>query len=184
VTLLLAWWPRRRIEFITRRALGAGTAALVRQLTIEGTVMLLVGAVAGLGLARLFIDTFGAVVAPSTPWFAIEPALDLRLAAAGAAVLCLIVLASLVLPAWRMVTTTGDLAPRRAPARLAASHGAIALQVAAAFVLLVTSAALLDSARRLGAFVPSAGASRLAVEVSLADTRYPEERIGGIRRGG
>jgi putative ABC transport system permease protein len=74
-----------------------------------------------------------------------------------------------------MVTSAGDLAPRRAPAGVAASHGAIALQVAAAFVLLVTSAALLDSARRLGAFVPSSGAPRIAVEVSLADARYPEE---------
>lgn len=175
VALLLGWWPRRRAEFFTRRALGAGTAALVRQLTIEGTLMLVVGAAAGLGLAQLFIAVFAAAVAPSTPWYAIEPQVDLRLAIAAAGLLCLVVLAALVLPAWRMATSTAALTPRRAPAGTAASHGAIALQVAAAFVLLVTSAALLDSARRLATLVPPSAAPRLAVEVSLADTRYPED---------
>ena len=175
VALLLGWWPRRRAEFMTRRALGAGTLQLARQLTIEGTVMLVVGAVAGLGLARLFINTFGAAVAPSTPWYAIEPALDFRLAAVATGLLGLVVVAALVLPAWRVAARTGDLTPRRAPAGVVARHAAIMFQVAAAFVLLVTSAALLDSARRLGTFVPAGTAPRIAVEVSLADTRYPEE---------
>ena len=179
VALLLGWWPRRRQEFMTRRALGASTAAVVRQLTIEGTVMIGGGAIAGLGVARLFIDTFGAAVAPSTPWYAIEPALDHRLAAVSAVVLCLIVVAALVLPAWRMAASTGDLAPRRTPAGGAASHAAIALQIAAAFVLLVTATALLDSARRLAALAPTSPRDRIAIEVSLSDSRYPEEANQG-----
>lgn len=175
VALLLGWWPQRRSEFVTRLALGAGTMAIVRQLTIEGMVMLVVGAGAGVGLAQLFIDTFGAAVAPSTAWYAIEPALDLRLAGVGAVVLSLVALAALVVPAWRMAVSTGDLVLRRTPAATTASRTAIALQVAAAFVLVVTSAALLESVRRLGTLVPTTAASRFAVEVSLADARYPRD---------
>ena len=175
VGLLLGWWPRRRAELVTRRALGAGTGQLVRQLTLEGLVMLAAGAVAGVGLTRVFIRTFGAAVAPSTTWYAIEPALDLRMAAAGTTVLSVMVLAALVLPAWRIAKSTTDLAPRRAPAGAAASHAAIALQVGAAFVLLVTSASLLDSARRLGALATPTTSAPLAVEVSLSESHYPQE---------
>jgi putative ABC transport system permease protein len=173
--LLLGWWPRRRTEFVTRRALGARTVDIVRQLTVEATIMLMAGAAAGVGLARAFIDAFGAAVAPSTPWFVIEPRLDGRLALTGAAVLSVVIVSALVVPAWRMAVSSDELAPRRSPAGTAAGLAAIALQVGAAFALLVTSAALLDSARRLSTFVPTTAASRIAVEISLADTRYPEE---------
>lgn len=175
VALLLGWWPRRRTEFVTRRALGASTVDIVRQLTLEGMIMLAGGAVAGLAVVRLFIDAFSAVVAPSTPWFVIEPWLDGRLALAGMALLGVVVLSALVAPAWRMAVSSGDLTPRRSPAGTTAGLAAIALQVGAAFVLLVASAALLDSARRLSTFVPAVVESRIAVEVSLADARYPEE---------
>lgn len=175
VALLLGWWPRRRTEFVTRRALGARTVDIVRQLTVEGTIMLMTGAATGIGLARAFIDAFGAAVAPSTQWFVIEPRLDGRLALTGVVVLSVVIVGALVVPAWRMAVSSGDLAPRRSPAGTAAGLAAIALQVGAAFVLLVTSAALLESARRLSTFVPTTAASRIAVEISLADARYPEE---------
>ncbi len=175
VALLLGWWPRRRTELVTRRALGARTVDIVRQLTIEGAIMLTAGAAAGIGVARAFIDAFGAAVAPSTPWFVVEPRLDGRLALTGAVVLSVVSVSALVIPAWRMAVSSHDVAPRRSPSGAAADLAAIALQVGAAFVLLVTSAALLDSARRLSTFVPTTATSRIAVEISLADARYPEE---------
>jgi putative ABC transport system permease protein len=173
--LLLGWWPRRRSEFATRRALGAGTVDIVRQLTVEATIMLTAGAAAGFGLARAFIDAFGSAVAPSTSWFVVEPRLDGRLALTALVIVCAVILSTIVVPAWRMAVSSGDLTPRRSPAATTAGLAAIALQVGAAFVLLVTSAALLDSARRLTTLVPAVVESRIAVEVSLADARYPEE---------
>ena len=175
VSLLVGWWPRRQTELRTRRALGAGTAVIVRQLAIEGALMLSIGAAPGVALAEGFVAAFGQAVAPSTPWFAVDPRLDLRLAAVAVAVLAIMTMGALVLPAWRLVASSGDLAPRRSPARLAASHLAIALQVAAAFVLVVGATTLLESARQLALLAPPSSADRLAIEVSLSDVRYPLE---------
>ena len=175
VSLLAGWWPRRRTELRTRRALGATTGAIVRQLTIEGVLMLSIGAAVGIVLAQGFTAAFGQAVTPSTAWFAVEPRLDLRLAVIAVAVLALMAMGALVWPAWRLVVSTGDLAPRRSPAGLAASHLAIALQVAAAFVLLVGAATLLEGVGQLASLAPSSGVDRLAIEVSLSEARYPRE---------
>lgn len=175
VALLAGWWPQRRVELVTRRALGADTAALVRQLALEGGIVMAVGAVAGVAVARAFVAAFAAVVVPSTPMFAIEPALDLRALGAALLLLSMLVVVTIVVPAWRMATDATDLVPRRAAPGAGRPQLAIALQVAAAFVLLVTSAALLDSAGRLSTLAAAPPRERIAVEISLPTTRYAEE---------
>lgn len=174
VGLLGGWWPRRRLELVTRRALGAGTGALVRQLLVEGVLMAGTGAVAGGWFAHLFIDAFGQAVAPSSLWFSIEPRLDARAAVAATCLFAGVVLIALVLPAWRLASAV-DLVPRRMRQRSPLSSVGIALQVAAAVVLLAAAATLLRSARHLLTLVPGDGTTRLAVEVSLSDERYPTE---------
>jgi predicted permease len=55
--LLLARAESRRREFAVRTALGASRARLLRQFTVEGIVLSVLGAVLGLGLARAGVRT-------------------------------------------------------------------------------------------------------------------------------
>lgn len=171
--LLAGWWPRRRREFETRRALGAGTLAIVRPLIFEGVGLSLTGMALGLGFAQLFVRAFGTTVAPSTPWFAVEPAIDRRAALAAPALLGVVIVTGLVMPAWRAAASTA-LAPRRSRVS-GATTSTIAVQVATALVLLVSAATLLTAVSRLQALVPQHGVERLAIEISLADERYPTD---------
>jgi putative ABC transport system permease protein len=78
--LLLARSEVRRREVAVRSALGAGQARLVRQLITEGCVLTLVGAAAGLALARVSVSALVAQSPVAFPSF-VAPGLDLRVAA-------------------------------------------------------------------------------------------------------
>jgi hypothetical protein len=54
-SLLIAWLPSRRQEFVTRLALGATTARVLRQLVLETLVWATAGMVAGLAIATSFV---------------------------------------------------------------------------------------------------------------------------------
>lgn len=174
VTLLAGWWPRRRVEIVTRRALGASTAAIVRQLVVEGLLMTSAGAAGGALGARVFVRAFADKIAPSSAWFAIEPSFDERAAAAAVALFVTVVLTALVVPAWRVAVGT-DLSQRRRAGSAVGRRLGVGLQVGAALVLAVAAWTLLDSAWRLQSLAPGDGTARLAIEVSLADERYPTE---------
>jgi predicted permease len=83
--LLLARSEARRREVAVRAALGAGQGRLVRQLITEGCVLTLVGAAAGLALARASVSALVAQSPVAFPSF-VAPGLDLRVAAFTVAV--------------------------------------------------------------------------------------------------
>ncbi len=75
--LLLAQHAARSKEIAIRAALGAGRARLVRQFFLEGLLLSLLGAAAGIGLAKFGVDAIVKLIPPQFPRFS-QTQLDLR----------------------------------------------------------------------------------------------------------
>lgn len=176
VGLTLAWVRARKPELMVRMALGASAGRVSRQLLAEAGVWAVAGIVGGTWLAGVFVRVFGAVgVSPSLE-YDFEPQIDVRVVLAMALLLGVIAVATTAAPAW--------IAMRRA-SRLMISRGtsfgrwgprlALGLQVALSIVLLCTAAAVLSGFRRALDVVSPASADVLAVDISLAETRYRVE---------
>ncbi len=153
--LMLVRAATRRREIAVRAALGAGRGRLLRLLLTESTLLALLGAVIGVGVAQLLLRLMLAVESGQ-----VARAADISLdpAALGfslvLSVMCGIVFGAV--PAWAGGTTTlGDglklsghgIGLSRAARRL--QHAFVTLQVALALVLLVGAALLVNSFVRL-----------------------------------
>ena len=103
--MLLARGGARRKEFAIRLAIGGSRTRIVRQLVIEGSVLLLVGGALGLLVASLAVRSLMAVIEPISPVaLSFDWAPDLRMLGATLAS----VLATLIfglMPAWKMART-------------------------------------------------------------------------------
>jgi predicted permease len=183
--LLLARAHGRAREIATRRAIGGGRGAVVRQLLVESLVLSALGGTLGValgagGLAALRRWAGGLLTVPD------DAALDLRALGATA-------LVSLV------ATLLCGLAPALVAGRFelrAALHGGrsvagsrhplrrvlVAGQVALATALLVAAGLLLRTFGHLSALDPGFDAARLvAARASLADARYGDAgRVGQL----
>jgi predicted permease len=151
--LLLARAVSRRREMATRRALGAGPAAVVRQLFIESLLLALAGGLAGLGLARLSNAAVSALRLPVPIDLALGLALDGRVVLFTLAAATLTALVFGLAPA--LTAARGDLAVLlREGTPAAGSRGQsrfsgllVSLQVALSFVLLIDTGLAVRSLR-------------------------------------
>ena len=77
-SLLRAWLPSRRREFLVRLAVGAPMFRVARQVVLETLVWAGLGAIAGLAVGGVFVQVFGSLaIATATP-YDFAPRLDAR----------------------------------------------------------------------------------------------------------
>ena len=178
-SLLMAWLPTRRQEFVVRLALGATTAAVVRQLLIETLMWASAGTAGGLAIASWFVHLFGAVGVSTAVPFDFDPRIDVRVLFATAAMLLASVIAAALAPSVFAVQRSKDLVPRRAstfggPTR----RVTVLVQVALSIVLMSAAAGLLVRFRHLAALAAPAGGATpaFAMEISLSEMGHPDEK--------
>lgn len=170
-TLLLLRMLARRHEMGVRQALGAGRWRLARGVVMEGLLLSLLGAAAGLLLALWLTPLLAEWLVPAAR--DAVPGLDLPLVGALAALALLLGLTLGAAPAW----IAGRVAPHRAlqqhggPARgsVRLGRGLVVLQLALSVVLLgVAGAIALDLRRALAAPAGYARESVVAVFFNFA----------------
>jgi putative ABC transport system permease protein len=197
--LLLARSEARRREIAVRAAIGAGTGELLRQFILEGILLSLAGAVAGLGLAFGGIRLLLATNAGSIPR-AGEIGIDWRVLAFSLALSVatgiLFGLAPLLHLRLRSLHETLRNAAGRAAGAVSASRFRSALvtgELALALVLLIGSALMIKAFWKLQAVDAGLNSSQvLTMRLSLPSTAYPDrakangfwnallERTGGL----
>ncbi|MEO7999585.1 MAG: ABC transporter permease, partial [Gemmatimonadaceae bacterium] len=177
--LLLVRSSERAREFAVRSALGAKRSRLIRQLLVESLTLAILGAAAGLVVARLAMSgmvILGDGAIPRLATLTLEP--RLLAFAIGIATVCAVLFG--LAPALRMTraqpsdvlrqqarSTTGN----RAQSRLRESL--VVAQVALAFVMLVGASLLLASFRRLQQVELGVNtANVIAYELQLPSSRY------------
>jgi len=157
--LLLARSEARRREIAVRTALGAGQARLLRQLITEGCVLTLLGAAAGLVLARASVVALIAQSPVTFPSF-VTPGLDLRVAAFTIAVSIACGILVGLAPAWqsRGVDLSGSLkeTARGSDGRRSQRVRSVLVvaELSLAVVLLVGAGLMIRSVRNLAALDP------------------------------
>jgi predicted permease len=179
--LLIARSEVRRREIAVRTALGAGRARLLRQLVTESCLLTLMGAAAGLALARLTTDALIARSPIAFPSF-VRPGLDARVA--GFTILVSVTCGLLVGIAPGLQTRWADLASALkdsargsgGPRSRRLRSGLIVAELAMAVVLLVGAALMIRSVRNLAALDPGfEPASLLTLRVSIPRTAAPTD---------
>ena len=176
-SLLLARAANREQEIAVRTALGAGRDRLLRQLTTESVVLVVIGTVVGLLAAIAGLPLLGWLVPPTLP-VAQHPAVDMRVLALAATVVALTGLTFGVIPslgvrggktltALRDGTRTGGGRKRRMRAAL------VVVEVTASVVLLVSSGLLIRALWNLESVDPGFRSDNvLTLRTALPWPRY------------
>jgi predicted permease len=180
---LLVRVSERRRELAVRASLGANRIRLVRQLLVEGAVLSTAGAAAGvlaaIAVAPIVRSLIPAVI-PRADEIGIDPPMLLFATVAAAAT----TIAAALVPAWRgarveLVSTLKSSGTGASSDRHTGRwrQALVAIQVAVAAVLLISSALLLTSFWRLRR-VPLGfdGQHVLTVEMTLLDQKYLGKR--------
>ena len=156
--LLISRAETRHTEMAVRAALGAGRARLLRQLVTESCVLAAIGAVAGLGLAKLALALLVTSSPISLPTFS-QPALNLTvvLFTIGATCLCGVLLG--LVPALRTRSSRAADALRASRgstggASRSARGGLVVAEIALTVVLLVGAGLMIRTVRNLSAVEP------------------------------
>ena len=182
--LQLARGVSRQREIVLRNALGAGRARILRQLVTESSVLALLGALGGCGLAALLLRAFVASGVDVPRLAELHLDLSTLLASLGLAVLC--TLAFGLLPAVRTsrvdlrgALQEGSAGAGRTAARDPLQRFLIAAEVTLAVVLLAGAGLLIRSSlnlQRISLGFEPRGA--LSARLSLPESAYPGAAAG------
>jgi len=186
--LLLARGSGRRKEMAIRRALGAGTAALVRQALTESILLSLIGglggtAIAGIGVAVL--KRFG----PPTMARLHEVTVDWRVLLFTLVISLLTGLAFGIVPALTGVRVDLNEVLKEEPSRGSSGHRStfrgllVVVEIAVALTLLCAAGLLTTSLTRLVSVEPGFRADHvLTMKVALPNSRFPNnDRAAQVR---
>ncbi|HKP28390.1 MAG TPA: ABC transporter permease [Gemmatimonadales bacterium] len=187
-SLMLARSASRAREIAVRRALGAGSSRIARQLLTESLLLALVGCLLGIGVARLLLKPSIGLLPDSVVNAGIEPSIN------GAVLLYALALGALaamvfgLTPAWRAVrgTQSDVLTPdtgRATTSRQGRSlrHGFTVMEVALALVLLAGAGVLVRGFARLQAIDPGFDRERiLTMRLSLPRERYDRAKVASF----
>ena len=176
--LLLARLTARRQEIAVRCALGAGRAALVRQFLVEGLLLALLSAAAGIWLAYEGQGMLLRLVPQDIPRLA-DSGLDARVLAFTAGISVLAAISFALAPAWsagRVNVSDALKETSRASESGRSRHLRdllVVTQVSLAVTLTVGAALLLQSFSRIGQVKPGFRTENLLIaEVGLSATKY------------
>ena len=161
--LLISRAETRHTEMAVRTALGAGRARLLRQLVTESCVLAAIGAISGLGLAKLALATLVSSSPISLPTFS-QPELNVTvvLFTLGATCFCGLLLG--LVPAFRVGGSRVADALRSSRgstggASRSARGGLVVAEVALTVVLLIGAGLMIRTVRNLSAVEPGFDAS-------------------------
>ena len=154
--LVLARSHAREQELSLRRALGAGRGRLMRHVLVESAIIAVIGAAAGLLIARPAIAGLIALAPDLLPTYNL-PSIDLRVVAVTTLLAFSTVLVFALLPAWR----AGAVDPARAMQgasrsqtgsvkQLRARSLLVSIEIALAMTLLAGAGLLIGSLQKLG----------------------------------
>src|SRR5512136_2450147 len=191
--MLLARGTARRREIAIRLSLGAGRAAVVRQLLTEGFLLAVAGGLLGTLLAYAATAAFIQTVVPIMPVpIDVDAAPDWRVMAATLAFAALATMIFALGPAWRVTRpdVLEDLREQRSEERgrrarlLGARNILIASQMALSLALLVAGALFVRGAVKAAGATPGFSFDRgLLVEIDPGLAAYSSERSAAAHRG-
>ena len=180
--LLLARGARRRAEFATRMALGAGRMRLVRQLLTESVLLAIVGGACGILVAKFGVRVLVALTPPEMPRVGAIGVDSAALVFAIAVTTLVGVLVGLI-PAWHSSDDRAGLqrgVSRGATTRTAARRMLVVAEVALALVLLVAAGLLFRSLQQLFAVSPGFDPAH-AVTMQVQTSRQRFDKAGTDR---
>jgi putative ABC transport system permease protein len=176
----------RQPELALRFALGATRLRVVRQLIVEGALIGIAGAIAGIGLAGMSIRAVMAALSTSTDPIVLDIGLDRRMVAFNIVIIGLTTLAFALGPAMRAsarmhvydgARSTGG---RR---RVAAREILVSIQVALSVVLLSSALLFVLTFRNLTTMdVGFAREDLLVANVFLSESDHPPQTIAAFQR--
>ena len=185
-SLFLVRATARESELALRVALGASRLRIIRQLLVEGALIAIAGATAGLVLARLAADGVMALLSTPTDPIVLDVGADWRVLAFQTSIVGLTTVAFALAPALRATRRAQIAAGGRATAsreRVAMRELLVAAQVALSVVLVSAAMLFLVTFRNLASL--DAGfrtTDVLVANVFMNDERYPPETRSAVQR--
>ena len=187
-SLLLARSATRAREIAVRRALGAGSSRIARQLLTESLLLATVGSLLGIGVAWSLLKPTLGLLPDSVRNAGIEPSIN------GAVLLYALALGTIaamvfgLAPAWRAIRGTHSDALTPDTGRVTTGrhgrylrHAFTVMEVALALVLLAGAGVLVRGFARLQAVDPGFERERiLTMRLSLPRERYDRARVASF----